>query len=395
MSQEHTQAGILQFPVTGKALAQMAAERASAQYEALGTKMVDDLFPATLRAIFSEDEAIKALLAIKPDLDIEKLIAEISQQFWSNPGLIGKSRIESQFKNAGFNETQCELLGTLTYQFSRFSMALVNNFRMQRSAITAITDAVDEDAYIDRFMKYADKSDDLNKSWQKRAKTFGAQTLSNAEDIQNWLEELEPFIAQASSAITWARRRDLQAQDPNGYLSTSSMSASMAQSFTRRFGQYVRNEFQISGLSGRYATREDSLADEIATLTKVLHKDSDKVYQFLKEDYEKRQNRITALKSRDQRINARKDFSYFENLISNHLQMNGRPLVVRNTKGSINPELIEQMYKLFITQTKLEPDMQKFIAKVSEAGQVLEVELDAPTNRDATKLKKFLTTLFE
>jgi predicted secreted protein len=128
-----------------------------------------------------------------------------------------------------------------------------------------------------------------------------------------------------------------------------------------------------------------------------LFQDDRTVFKLFEEDYGERSFRITSLSRPPSRSISSRDLSqqsFFEAYITNQFKLGGRDLTVKSSQERISPALIEQMYKLFKTQLELEPKLSKFEGTVAREGQILTVDLAEPAINDASKLKKFLNTLF-
>ena len=390
----------MKFPITALALANLAQERLEQQGETVRSQMVGDYLPRTVDVILSRQEDCRQIIKSWDSETAVRIINSAAQALWSNPGSMGGLQIERQLIANGVSREDADTLATNIIKYSRYSMSVVNSLRHYKSAVSGVRDIIEPIQFRERYLSSPSLPAELQSVWPPKAEEFGAELFKNAGDITEWLTRIESFIAEVTSASNWARRRVLQEQDPNGWRKVSSMNISMAKAYTRRYGRFLMQEFKEINFGGRYVPiskkRNETILEELSKLKSKLFSDDKTVFKLFEEDYDERSHRITSLASISSRPAFRRnssDFSYFENYISNQFKLEGRDLTVRSKPEKVSSDLINQMYKLFLTQLEIEPNMGRFESKAERDGQSLVVELDQPKKSDAAKLKQLLTKL--
>jgi hypothetical protein len=329
------------------------------------------------------------------------MIDNSAQALWSNPGSMGGLQIERLLIANGINREDADTLATNIVRYSRYSMSVVNSLRHYKSAVSGVRDIIEPKQFRERYLASPALPTELQATWPPKAEAFGREDFLDSGKISDWLSRIEIFIAEVNTASSWAKRRLLQEQDPNGWKKTTSMSTSMAKAYTRRYGRFLMQEFKEIKFGGRYVpssrSRIESIKTELDDLKDKLFQDDRTVFKLFEEDYGERSFRITSLSRPPSRSISSRDLSqqsFFEAYITNQFKLGGRDLTVKSSQERISPALIEQMYKLFKTQLELEPKLSKFEGTVAREGQILTVDLAEPAINDASKLKKFLNTLF-
>ena len=387
------------FPIDALTLVNRAYERVFEQSETVKQQLVSAYLPQTVEVILSRQPECREIVKGRPGL--QKLCEELGQILWSHPGSMGGVRVERTLIDAGFSADEADVLATNVIQYSRYSMAVVNHLRHVRSAITGLRDVLVLQMARVRFFSQSELHPELELDWFAYIEKLGARVLEDAEDLTEWLDDMSIVLA----TLLRAKNQKILKTSPSELASFSNEKIkfglgplSIAQAYTRRFGRFVRQEFNIEDLGGRYETREESILDELAKLKNDLSGDDKHVFELFSEDYDKRKSRIkvsTRPPASRALSNQGISSSYFEKMISNHLRIDNRELIVRNSSGKISHDLIDQMYKLYVTQLKVEPNLEKFIGKTIANGQFLEVEFHDPAAKDAAKLKRYLETLFD
>lgn len=395
MAKTLQETGDIEFPISARTLTERAAQAVEGHLSELETQMLDTFLPRSVEVILAHEPKCRAILLKGKPAGYQELPKKIGQIFWSHPGTMGGQKIEMLFLETGFDHDQADELATKVYKYSRYTMSLVNNLRMIRSAIVGINEVIDPAALTERFAGTEVMGFDELIKWQETAKSLGDEKLKNTKDIEKWLLKVENQIAEVTTASTWTRRKNLQLQDPNGWKKPSLMSRSMAKAFSRRFGQFIRQEFELMELSGRYATREDSFKTELQTLKKVFNGSDSDIFEHLQQDYDSRQNRIKAASRPSSRNFAKRSSSTMENYISNVLQLDGREVIVKNSSEKISPLLVGQMAKLFKAQMMFGEKTPRFLGRAEQNEQQLILEVEKPTKSDISKIKKLLEELFD
>lgn len=390
----------MKFPITALALAELAQERLEQQSEAVRSEMVGNLLPRTVEVILARQPECRQIVKSWDSETAIRLINNAAQALWSHPGTMGGLQIEKQLIANGVSREDADTLATKIVAFSRYTMAVVNSLRHYRSAVSGIRDVIEPIQFRERYMATSNLPEHVQSEWPKIAEDFGQEVFKNSGDITEWLSRLEGFIAQVTTASNWARRKQLQEQNPEGWKTPTSMNLSMAKAYTRRYGRFLMQEFKEINFGGRYVpssrSRSNSVLEELSELKLNLKGDDKSVFKLFEDDYEERSHRITSLRSiagRPSLFRESRESSFFENYISNQFKLDGRDLTVRTKSEKVSPDLINQMYKLFIAQLEIEPNMGKFESRAERDGQSLIVEIDHPKKSDATKLKKLLNTL--
>jgi hypothetical protein len=391
----------MKFPITALELANLAQDRLDKQSELVQKQMVDDLLPRTVSVILARQEDCRRIYKSWDSATAKRIIENSAQALWSNPGSMGGLQIERQLIANGINREDADTLATNIVRYSRYSMSVVNSLRHYKSAISGVRDILEPIQFRDRYLAFPALPQKLQIEWPPKAEAFGKEKFTDAGQISKWLNDIEKFIAEVNSASTWARRRPLQEQDPEGWKRTSSLNTSMAKAYTRRYGRFLTQEFEEINLKGRYVpssrSRIESIRVELENLKAKLRGDDQAVFKLFEDDYKERSFRIPSLSrppSRQTSSRGLSQQSFFEAYITNQFKLGGRDLIVKSSQERISPALIDQMYKLFKTQLELEPKLSKFEGTVAREGQILTVDLNEPAVNDATKLRKFLNTLF-
>ena len=386
------------FPIKAADLVQMAIARVDQQSDTVKDQMVSSYLPQVVRVILTQHPDCQGLVGRSKER-LSDYSRDIGQILWSHPGSMGGVRIEQYFVQSGFEPADADTLATCIIQYSRYVMAIINNLRHVRSAITGVRDSIILPNAQDRFFSKSNLDPKLQHDWFEWVDKLAEQKLKDEFEFMLWLEDIQLLVA---SLLEGKHKYKLEL--PSSERSTARTfntpaigSSNMAMAYVRRFGRYINREFGIEDLSDRYATKGKSILDELADLKMDLGASDSKVFALLEQDYQKRQSRIRVT-TKPPASRAMDRQSYYEDaakkLLTSHMPLDSRDLIVRNSTSKISPVLIEQMYKLFITQLKLEPNLQKFIGKTMIDSQVLEVELENPNRSDASKIKKYLEALF-
>ena len=387
--------GDISFPIKALTLAQAAVEAVETQFKELEKQMLETFLPRTVEVILAHEAECRDLLKKKQPKGYTELPEKIGQILWSHPGRMGAMKIERLFFDLGFDDKEADLLATKVYQYSRYTFSLVNSLRMRRSAVQAIRDAIEpakmQERYLDRTESWADKYAE----WIDHSMKLGIEPIDNDLHLDLWLGHVETFISTISYARSWERDRKIQNEDPNRIAKSNSMSRVMATAFTRRFGQFLRTEFGLLSKIPRYKSKEVTFEKEIKQYKKKFDADDAQILEHMQADYNLRQNRIKVASTSSDRKLSNKSTSYFEKYISNVLQIDDREVLIKNSSEKVSPELIDQMYKLFIAQLTINSNQAKFVGKSTRDNQTLIVELANPTKSDAPKLKKLLKALFD
>jgi len=395
----------MKFPITALELAKLAQVSLDRHSQLVQKEMVEELLPRTVMVIISQqDDCLKIANRIAKTWDsvtTKRIVGNLAQALWSHPGSMGGIQIERQLIANGVHPEEANTLATNIVKYSRYSMSAVNLLRHYKSAVSGVHDIIEPIQFRERFLSSPSLPEQLQKEWPVKAKIFANEEFINPGSITEWLGRIEQFIAEVNTASVWARRRLLQEQDPLGWKKITPMSASMAKAYTRRYGRFLMQEFKEINFGGRYLpssrSRIDSITEELKDLKKKLSSEERAVFKIFEEDYEERSHRISLsnrLSSRSASNRETSPQSFFEAYMTNQSKLGGRDLTVKSSQERISPALIEQMYKLFKTQLELEPKISKFEGTVERDGQTLTVNLDEPVINDASKLKRFLNTLF-
>lgn len=356
--------------------------------------MLETFLPRTVEVILAHETECRNLLKKKQPKGYQEMPEKIGQILWSHPGRMGAVKIERLFLDLGFDYKEADLFATKVYQYSRYTFSLVNSLRMRRSAVQAVRDAIEpakmRERYLDRTESWADKY----KVWIDKSTQLGIEHLGDDFHLDMWLGHVGSFISTLSYARAWERDKKIQEQDPDRRALFNSMSNAMASAFTRRFGQFLRTEFGLLTKIPRYSSKENSFESELKRFKKKFNADDPQIFEHMQADFDLRQNRIKVASSTFNKRMSSKSVSYFEKYISNVLQIDDREVLIKNSSEKISPELIDQMYKLFIAQLAINSNQSKFVGKSTRADQTLIVELAKPTKSDAPKLKKLLEALF-
>ena len=387
--------GDITFPIQALTLANMATQAVEAQFKELETQMLDTSLPRTVEVILAHEDECRALLKKKMPDKYEELPDRIGRILWSHPGSMGAKKVELMFLDLGFNAKEADLLATKIYQYSRYTFSLVNSLRMRRSAVQAIRDAIDPTKMQERYLTRTDSWADKYPEWNEKSKLLGEEPIGNDIHLDLWLGHVEDLISKVSHARAWQRNRKFQEQDPDRKIIKDSMSSAMASAFTRRYGQFLRSEFGLLTKIPRYKSKDAPFEKELAKLKKLFNSDDEQIMEHLQDDYNLRQNRIKVTSESLRQKTLFKNASYFEKYISNVLKIDDREVLIKNNSQKVSPELIDQMYKLFIAQLAINSSQSKFVGKSTREDQTLIVELEKPTKNDAPKLKKLLEALFD
>ncbi len=391
----------MKFPITALELANLAQDRLDKQSELVQKQMVDDLLPRTVEVILARQDDCRRISKSWDSATAKRIIDNSAQALWSNPGSMGGLQIERQLVANGINREDADTLATNIVKYSRYSMSVVNSLRHYKSALSGVRDIIEPNQFRERYLANPALPPMLQEVWPPKAEAFGREEFADSGKISDWLSRIEVVIAEVNSASTWARRRILQEQDPQGWKRVTPMNTSIAKAYTRRYGRFLMQEFAEIKFGGRYVpssrSRIESIRIELEDLKEKLSGDDRAVFKIFQEDYEDRSLRITSLTrppSRSASMRELSQQSFIEAYITNKFKLEGRDLTVRTSHEKIAPNLVEQMYKLFKTQLDLEPNLSDFAGTVARDGQILTVELDSPKSKDAAKIKKFLTSLF-
>lgn len=385
------------FPIDALTLVNRAYERVFEQSETVKQQLVSTYLPQTVEVILSRQPECREIVKGRPGL--KNLCEELGQILWSHPGSMGGVRVERTLIDSGFSADEADVLATNVIQYSRYSMAVVNHLRHVRSAITGLRDVLVLQMARERFFSQSELHPELERDWFAYIEKLGARVLEDADDLTEWLDDMSIVLA----TLLRAKNQKILKTSPSELASFSKERIkfglgplSIAQAYTRRFGRFVRQEFNIEDLGGRYETREESILDELAKLKNDLSGDDKHVFELFSEDYDKRKSRIK-VSTRPPASRSSEKHSLYESqtveLLSNQLALENRDFIMRYSNSKLSPLLIEQMYKLFLTQMKVETDLKRFIGKTMVEGQVLEVELENPTKADAVRIKKYLENL--
>ena len=389
------------FPLTALELTQMASERLEKQAETVHERMIQKLLPETIHVIFDQaPDCREALRGIRPETR-QQLEIYIAQALWSNPGSMGGFRVEQLLTNNGINKDDADTLATAIMRYSRYSMGLVNLIRHYQSAISAIYDAIEPIQFRDRYLSAPNLPVDFIENGPRESARMAKQVFQNSDDVSNWLTDMEFFIARLTAANSWARKKVLQ-ENSSHWKKGSVLNSGMAKAYTRRFGRFLMQEFSFIDLGGRYqpskADRDQPILKELQKLEKTLSGESKYIFEQFEQDYESRKHRIISLKrpftSPSKQI-SNSDSSFVENYINNYLKLDDRELIIRSNTDKVSNQLIDQMYRLFKMQLEINPSLLKFEGKTAREGQLLILELERPTPKDASKIRKILTTLLE
>ena len=386
------------FPIIARDLVKRAFERVEEQSNSVKQQLLDIYLPRTAEVILSRQPDCRALLKghFGTQMEQSQLINKIGQTLWSHPGSLGGAKIERIFLEAGFDLDAADTLATQVVRYSRYSMAVVNHLRHVRSAIQGFYDLVVLENMRERFLANVNMESWLQSEWLSHAKTLANRKISNVSELSEWLSDIELLLSalklhsSSNIDINSSEQFNLQNYRAHGI-------GGNAKAYTRRFGQYINQEFKIVGLGGRYATREESVLDELAKLKTDLAGDETRVFKMLEADYLQRQSRIK-VSTKPPRSRTLDRNSMYENLakslLSNHFQIDDRELIIRSSSQVVPQALLEQMVRVFQTQIKIEPDLKRFIGKVIADGHELEVELEKPTKKDGIKIKQYLDAYF-
>lgn len=376
----------------------MAMARADQVSDTVKGQMVSSYLPQTVRVILTQHPDCQGLVGRSQER-LSTYARDIGQILWSHPGSMGGARIEQYFVQNGFEPADADTMATCIIQYSRYVMAIINNLRHIRSAITGVRDSIILPHAQDRFFSKSNLDPKLQREWFDWVDKLAEQKLMDEFELMLWLEEIQVLVA---SLLDGKHNYKLEfprtePSNPRNIGSPFVGSTNMGLAYVRRFGRFINREFGVEDLSNRYTTKGKSILDELADLKMDLSASDSKVFELLEQDYQKRQTRIRVT-TRPPASRSGDRLSYYgdaaKKLITSHMPLDSRNLIVRNSTSKISPMLIEQMYKLFITQLKLEPNLQKFIGKTMIDSQVLEVELENPSRSDASKIKKYLEALF-
>ena len=387
------------FPISSIELVNKAYERVIEQAETVKSQLVSSYLPQTVEVILSRQPECRNLVRGRQDL--EAISSDLGKILWSQPGSMGGVHIERNLIDWGFDTNAADVLATNVIQFSRYSMAVVNHLRHIRSAVTSLRDVLVPQLARERFFTRAEVASALEKEWLAYIEKLGARVLEDADDLALWLDDLSIVIATLLRAKN-DKKLNVSPSDlytlANEKVNLGLGPLSMAQAYTRRFGRFVASEFNIEDLGGRYEAKEDSILDELTKLKLELSGDDEAVFALFSADFEKRKSRIkVSTRPPASRSFPRndKDFSYFENYLSNHLQIDNREVVIRNSSPKISPALIEQITKIFKAQMMVESKMDRFRGKAALDGEELILEVERPSSDDVPKLKRLLKALFE
>ena len=383
------------FPVKAIDLVEMAFKRVNEQSSTIKDQLVDPYLPQTVEVILARQSDCRQI--VKDRSNLNELTKDLGKILWSHPGSMGGVKIERAFIDWGFSTDEADVLATNIVRYSRYVMSVVNHLRHVRSAVTGIRDVLVFQQSRERFFGQNELPEWLEKEWFDYIKSLANRNLKDAADLSQWLSDIEIVITTLLRARS-KRVLDISPSELNS-IKSSERGMGIAQAYTRRFGRYIKQEFKVKDLGGRYATKDKSILDEFADLKQKLAGDGKEVFALLSEEYESRKNRIKvsitppASRLRESEKSSRK--SFFEEFISNRIKIDDREIIVRYTSEKMNTEIINQMYKLFQINLQQNPKLKRFEGKAERDGQMLIVELQEPEAKDANKIKNILSALLE
>ena len=386
------------FPISAKDLVESAQNLIEQESNTVKQQLLDIYLPRTVEVILTRQPDCRKLIKerIKDSETQAQLVAAVSQALWSHPGSMGGVKIERIFYEVGFNLDDSDEIATRIVKYSRYTMAVVNHLRHYRSAITGVRDLIISENRRERYFSNTNMQSWLQSDWLEQAEKVSNKMLKNVDDLTAWLADVETLLATMQMQNS-SRRSSLSSDTSLDSSTKPSLGGGNAQAYTRRFGQYINLNFQITGLGGRYATRDKTLLDELADVKYGLAGDDHKVFKMLEEHYLSRQSRISVSTKPPASRSLSKQSLYEEhatNLLSAYYQFGSREFIIRYSAEKISSTLFDQMLKVFRTQLKIEPDLKRFLGKVIIGEQALEVELDRPTKKDEGRIRQYLEAHF-
>ena len=393
MAKTPSPANHITFPTQALELAKQATQEVEYDLKTLEDAVIGEFLPRSIRAILGQDEECREILRSNKEIAPDVLAERVSQVFWSHPGSMGGLKTERYLMEIGLGHVDADTLATNLYRYSRYVMSLVNSVRMTRSACNLILEMIEPDRFRSRSLKAPALPPHAYTTWLQRSEDFGSKKFDSPFDISLWLVLLEEFMIEVTSTNSWARRKpidDRTAVPPE----IERSAASMAKSTTRLFGQYLYIEYSLTDLPQRYVVREGSFKKQIKEMSTFFASSDSAIYSRLFEDFESRRTRIKASPRMVKNEQRKSRQSFIEDYISNVASIDNRKVTIKNNSQNISPQLINQMYRLFMAQMAISDAKSKFVGQTSYEKESLIVEIERPQMSDAKKLRKLLEIMF-
>lgn len=381
------------FPIRALELAEQATKDVESDLQTLEDAVIGEFLPRTIRVILGQDEACREILRSNKGIAPDVLAERISQVFWSHPGSMGGLKTERYLMEIGLSHADADTLATNLYRYSRYVISLVNSVRMTRSACNLILEMIEPDRFRSRSLKAPALPPHAYTTWLQRCEDFGSKKFDSPFDVSIWLVLLEEFIIEVSSTNSWARRKSIDDRT-SAPPEIERSAASMAKSTSRLFGQYLYVEYSLNDLPQRYASREGSFKKQIKEMATFFSSSDSAIYSRLFEDFESRRSRIKASSRMVKNHQSKPRQSFIENYMSNVASIDNRKVTIKNNSENISPQLINQMYRLFMAQMAISDAKSKFVGQTSHEKESLIVEIERPQMSDAKKLRKLLEVMF-